>query len=69
MIEQCLAAGHYPIVRVRMHGLGSYHYVLVVGTEEGDYVCMDPLEDSLTRLSDYLSRVYAVRVVFCDRDL
>ncbi len=69
VIEQCLAAGHYPIVRVRMHGLGNYHYVLVVGTEEGDYVCMDPLEDSLTRLSDYLSRVYAVRVVFCDRDL
>jgi hypothetical protein len=33
--------------------------------EEGDYICMDPLADSLTKLSDYLGRVYAVRVVSC----
>lgn len=26
-------------------------------------ICMDPLKDELTRLSQYLSRVYAVRVV------
>ncbi len=63
-IAQCLAAGHYPIVRVRMHGLGSFHYVLIVGSEDGEYVCIDPLEDGLTRLSDYLNRVYAVRVVW-----
>lgn len=63
-IAQCLAAGHYPIVRVRMYGLGSFHYVLIVGSEDGEYVCIDPLEDGLTRLSDYLNRVYAVRVVW-----
>ncbi len=62
-IAQCLADGHYPIVRVRVRGLGSFHYVLIVGTEEGEYVCMDPLEDELTTLSRYLDRVYAVRVV------
>lgn len=62
-IAQILAAGHYPIVRVRMHGLGSFHYVLIVGSEDGEYVCMDPLESGLTKLSDYLNRVYAVRVV------
>ena len=65
-IAQCLAAGHYPIVRVRMHGLGSFHYVLIVGSEDGEYVCMDPLEDGLTRLLDYLNRVYAVRMVIND---
>lgn len=63
-IAQCLAAGHYPIVRVRMHGLGSFHYVLIVGSEDGEYVCMDPLQSGLTKLSDYLNRVYAVRVVY-----
>ena len=47
-----------------MHGLGSFHYVLIVGSEDGEYVCIDPLEDGLTRLSDYLNRVYAVRVVW-----
>ncbi|MDE6622322.1 MAG: C39 family peptidase [Lachnospiraceae bacterium] len=62
-IAQCLASGHYPIVRVRMCGLGSYHYVLIVGIEDGDYICMDPLENELTKLSRYLNRVYAVRVV------
>lgn len=63
-IAQCLATGHYPVVRVRMHGIGSFHYVLIVGSEDGEYVCMDPLEDGLTRLSDYLNRVYAVRAVW-----
>ena len=62
-IAKCLAAGHYPIVRVRVHGLGNFHYVLVVGVEDGDYLCMDPLESGLTKLSRYLNRVYAVRVV------
>ena len=64
-LDACLAAGHAPIVRVRMHGLGSFHYVLIVGAEAGDYICMDPLADRLTKLSDYLGRVYAVRVVSC----
>lgn len=62
-IAQCLAAGHYPIVRVRMHGLGNFHYVLIVGVEDGDYLCMDPLESELTYLSHYQNRVYAVRMV------
>lgn len=62
-IYQCLADGHYPIVRVRVNGLGNWHYVLVVGLEDQDYICMDPLKDELTKLSQYLNRVYAVRVV------
>lgn len=62
-LAQCLAFGHYPIVRVRMHGVGSFHYVLIVGVEDGEYICMDPLENELTRLSRYWNRVYAVRVV------
>lgn len=62
-IIECLAVGCYPIVRVRIHGFGSFHYVLIVGIEDGEYVCMDPLKNSLTKLTDYLNRVYAVRVV------
>ena len=63
-IDQCLAAGHYPIVRVRVSAVGNFHYVLIVGTENGDYICMDPLKDELTRLSQYAGRVYAVRAVW-----
>lgn len=65
-IAQCLAYGHYPIVRVRMHGIGNLHYVLIVGVEDGKYICMDPLEDKLTKLSRYWNRVYAVRVVYAE---
>lgn len=65
-IAQCLAYGHYPIVRVRMHGIGNLHYVLIVGVEDGKYICMDPLEDELTKLSRYWNRVYAVRGVYAE---
>lgn len=54
----------FPIARVRVNGIGSFHYVLIVGIENGEYICMDPLEDNLTPLSDYWSKVYAVRVVY-----
>lgn len=62
-IDRCLAAGHYPIVRVRVNGIGNYHYVLIVGVEDRNYICMDPLADELTKLSRYLNRVYALRLV------
>ncbi len=62
-IDSCLTAGHYPIVRVRVNGIGNYHYVLIVGIEDCDYICMDPLKDELTGLSRYLNRVYAMRLV------
>lgn len=66
-IEKCLDAANYPIVRVRMGGMGNFHYILIVGTENGDYVCMDPLQDKLTKLSDYGSRVYAIRCVWYEQ--
>lgn len=66
-VEKCLKEGHYPIVRVRMGGLGNFHYVLIVGTEDGEYICMDPLKDELTRLSDYGHRVYAIRCVWLEK--
>lgn len=64
IIDACLLQGHYPIVRVRMYALGNIHYVLIVGREDGEYLCMDPLRDEITRLSNYGSRVYAVRCVY-----
>lgn len=63
-IEKILNEGHYPIVRVKMNGTGKFHYVLIVGTENGSYICMDPLEDDLTKLSNYKNTVYAIRTVY-----
>jgi len=64
-IMEQLQAGRYPIVRVRVNGLGSFHYVLIAGAADGSFQCMDPLSgrEELVPLSGFGSRVYAVRYV------
>lgn len=64
LLTSLLKEGKYPIARVRMYGLGNFHYVLVVKVESGEYYCMDPLRDDLVPLSRYWNRVYAVRCVY-----
>lgn len=64
-LDAYLTEGYYPIVRVRVGGDGSYHYVLIVCSRDGEYWCMDPLEETqtLVPLSDFGGEVYAVRVL------
>ena len=64
-LDQELAAGRYPIVRVKMPKSGSYHYVLLVGSADGTYLCMDPLQTKAQTvpLSDFGGKIYAVRVL------
>lgn len=64
-IQENLVSGRFPIVRVRMNGVGSVHYVLIVGAKDGEYWCMDPLSESgkAVSLSAFGNRVYAVRYV------
>lgn len=63
VLRDCLLKGKFPIVRVRMNGIGNFHYVLVVKLEDGQYFCMDPLKDQLQPLSHYGNRVFAIRCV------
>lgn len=63
ILQDCLEWGKFPIARVRMRGIGNFHYILVVKFEDGKYFCMDPLEDELQPLSHYGNRVYAIRCV------
>ena len=62
-LDAILESGSYPIVRVRVGGVGSYHYVLIVGSADGTYQCMDPLEqeEKLVPLSAFGETIYAVR--------
>lgn len=62
-MERMLNEGVFPIARVRMKGVGSFHYVVVVQAKDGQFWCMDPLkpEGELAPLSEYLGRIYAVR--------
>lgn len=64
IIDSCLLEGKYPIVRVRMKGVGNFHYVLIIGAQNGEYLCMDPLRDEVTGLAAYGSRIYAIRCVY-----
>lgn len=65
IIDTCLSQGHYPIVRVKMENiLSSYHYILIVGAEGHEYICMDPLKDELTSLKDYHDKAYLARCVW-----
>lgn len=64
-IDQCLSQGRYPIVKIHRKSLFSYHhFVLIVGSEDGKYICMDPLKDDFTYLTDYGNRIYSVRCVW-----
>ena len=64
-IDHLLEQGCYPIVRVRVAGLGNYHFVLIVGAQDGEYLCMDPLneKEEIVPLSKFWNRIYAVRYV------
>lgn len=65
-LEQLLENGIYPIVRVRVGGIGSFHYVVLTGcSESGSFQCMDPLNETgeTVSLSQFLNRIYAVRYV------
>ncbi|WP_251495978.1 hypothetical protein [Otoolea muris] len=61
-----LQAGRYPIARVREGGLGAFHYVLIIGAENGSYLCFDPIQRRLRPLSHYENRVY--EVLYADRN-
>ena len=64
-VDKCLSQGRYPIVKVHRKSLFSYHhFVLIVGSEDGQYICMDPLKDGFTKLDDYSNRIYSIRCVW-----
>lgn len=66
IIDDILNSGKYPVIRVvRGKALVSFHhYVLIIGAENGKYICMDPLEDKYTTLDDYNNKIYAIRCVW-----
>lgn len=63
LLLKCLGEGKYPIVRVRVNGVGNFHYVLITGARDGGFYCMDPMKDGERSLSEYGNRIYAARTV------
>lgn len=62
LIDRLLSDGLYPLIKVRYKKMGVFHWVLIVGSDENDYLIMDPLSkgDEPIPLQTH-GRVFAVR--------
>lgn len=62
-LQELLSQNIFPIVRVRMKGLGNFHYVVIVKSEGGKFWCMDTLnkKKEMVPLTEFGNRIYAVR--------
>ena len=61
-LDTLLSNGIYPIARVKLsYGVG--HFVLIVGSENGEYLCMDPLKEKQkpVPLSEFGDKIYFIR--------
>lgn len=68
-IGRLLKDGIFPVIKVRMKGVGAWHWVLLTGSDENGYLCMDPMSDTkeMVSLAEFHDRAYAVRAVyFCE---
>lgn len=65
-INGLLEEGKYPIVKVKNHGNGAWHWVVLAGADERGFLCMDPLkkEGALVPLSDHGDVAYSMRTVY-----
>ena len=64
-IEAALDQQQYPLVRVKNLGDGYWHWVLLLGSGDDGYLCMDPLysEKEARPLSAHGNTVYSWRIV------
>lgn len=64
-IQELLEANCFPVVLVKMPASGSPHFVLIVGSKDGEFLCMDPLNEELklVPLSYFNGRIYSVRYI------
>jgi hypothetical protein len=63
-IDAALKKQQPVLAKIRLYGL-FYHWVLIVGKDGQEYLVKDPLGDgkSLDKLSQFKSKVYAIRVI------
>ena len=63
-IEDDLENGRLPMIKVKYHKRGVFHWVLIVWAEEDDFLIVDPMnsEPELMKLWEH-GKVYAYRVL------
>ncbi|MGN1480278.1 hypothetical protein [Porcipelethomonas sp.] len=65
-IENMIKNNVYPIVLVKMPSSGNYHFVLLVGSDEKSFLCMDPLnkDKDIISMSKFNDKIYSV--TYCE---
>lgn len=65
-IKSCMAAGNYPVVKIKLYD-SIIHWVAIVGTTEDQYLIRDPLvggaDDAPIELSDRSEDIFGVRCI------
>ncbi|UOO38210.1 hypothetical protein IZU99_02850 [Oscillospiraceae bacterium CM] len=64
-LDTLLSEGVFPIAYVRVNGNGNYHFVLIIGSKDGEYFCMDPLNENkdAVPLSRFGDKIYSIRYI------
>lgn len=64
-VDDMLKNRVYPVVCVKTEN-GNYHFVLIVGSDEENFLCMDPMnkDGEITPLSKFDDKIYSVR--YCE---
>ena len=68
-IEKDLEKGLLPIVNVKYYKTGVTHWVMIVGTKDGEFIICDPMDDDhSTRLLSEHGKVFAYCVIEKSKD-
>lgn len=65
-LENLIERNVYLIVCVKMPSSGNYHFVLLVGSDEKSFLCMDPLnkDRNVVSMDKFSNTIYSVR--YCE---
>lgn len=61
-LDNMLRENIYPIVCVKVPSSGNYHFVLLTGSDDESFLCMDPMngDGGTVSLSKYNNRIYSL---------
>ena len=63
-IEDDLKGGYFPLVKVKLGGIGPTHWVMIIGSKDGEFMIHDPLSNKQTALPlSTHGKIYAYRII------
>ncbi|MGN0612939.1 MAG: hypothetical protein ACI4JB_03485 [Porcipelethomonas sp.] len=65
-LDRMIGKNIYPIACVKVPSTGNYHFVLLTGSDDESFLCMDPMngKGEAVSLSEYDNKIYSLR--YCE---